>query len=63
MEPIGRQLVWTAKSVRRHFEDHLASVGGTLPTWGILSAIELFQWKTQHELARSLQIEGATLTL
>jgi DNA-binding MarR family transcriptional regulator len=62
MEPIGRQLVFTAKAVSRHFEGRLAEVDGTIPTWAVLSAIELFDWRSQHELARSLQIEGATLT-
>lgn len=54
--------MWTAKAVRRYFEDRLGEAGGSLSTWGVLSALELFHWRTQHELARALQIEGATLT-
>lgn len=60
--PIGLQLANTAKTVSRAFNDALAEGGGTLPIWLILTALRGEQWRTQAELARSLRIEGPTLT-
>lgn len=60
--PIGLQLANTAKVVSRAFNDTLAEAGGTLPVWLILTALRGEQWRTQAELARSLRIEGPTLT-
>jgi MarR family transcriptional regulator for hemolysin len=33
-----------------------------MPTWFILSNLLGTEWRTQHELARALHIEGPTLT-
>ena len=60
--PIGLQLAHSAKHVGRAFNDALAGVGGSMPTWFILSSLQGEAWRTQHELARALRIEGPTLT-
>jgi MarR family transcriptional regulator, transcriptional regulator for hemolysin len=60
--PIGLQLANTAKSVSRAFNAALAEAGGSLPIWLILTSLRGEQWRTQLELARSLGIEGPTLT-
>jgi MarR family transcriptional regulator for hemolysin len=59
---VGRQLALTAKAVAQAFNSALADAGGSIPVWLILSALERDRWRTQHELAGSLGIEGATLT-
>ena len=38
-EPLGKQLVFTAKAVREAFEEALARAGGSLGTWVVLSAL------------------------
>jgi MarR family transcriptional regulator for hemolysin len=48
--------------VGRAFNDALAEVGGSVPTWLILTSLEGGAWRTQLELARALDIEGPTLT-
>jgi MarR family transcriptional regulator for hemolysin len=60
--PIGLQLAHSAKHVGRAFNDALAEVGGSMPMWFILSNLKGDAWRTQHELARALRIEGPTLT-
>ena len=60
--PIGLQLAHSAKHVGRAFNDALAEVGGSVPTWFILTSLKGDEWRTQHELARALRIEGPTLT-
>jgi MarR family transcriptional regulator, transcriptional regulator for hemolysin len=60
--PIGLQLANTAKTVSRAFNAALAEAGGSLPIWLVLTALRGEQWRTQLELARSLGIEGPTLT-
>jgi MarR family transcriptional regulator, transcriptional regulator for hemolysin len=60
--PIGLQLARTAKTVSRAFSDALAAVGGSVPTWLILTSLNGESWPAQHQLARSLGIEGPTLT-
>jgi MarR family transcriptional regulator for hemolysin len=60
--PIGLQLAHSAKHVGRAFNDALAEVGGSMPTWFILTNLEGEEWRTQHDLARALRIEGPTLT-
>ena len=60
--PIGLQLAHSAKHVARAFNDALADVGGSMPMWFILSNLKGDEWRTQHELARALRIEGPTLT-
>ena len=60
--PVGLHLAATAKAVSRAFNAALAEAGGSLPMWLILTSLRGEQWRTQHELARSLGIEGPTLT-
>jgi MarR family transcriptional regulator for hemolysin len=60
--PIGLQLAHSAKHVGRAFNDALAEIGGSVPTWFILTNLKGDEWRTQHELARALRIEGPTLT-
>src|SRR5262245_48292993 len=60
--PIGLQLAHSAKHVGRAFNDALAGVGGSMPMWFILTNLAGGEWRTQHELARALHIEGPTLT-
>jgi MarR family transcriptional regulator, transcriptional regulator for hemolysin len=60
--PIGLQLAHSAKHVGRAFNDALAEVGGSVSTWFILTNLKGDEWRTQHELARALRIEGPTLT-
>jgi MarR family transcriptional regulator for hemolysin len=60
--PIGLQLAHTSKSVSRAFGDALAEVGGSVPTWLILTSLMAESWPAQHQLARALRIEGPTLT-
>jgi MarR family transcriptional regulator, transcriptional regulator for hemolysin len=60
--PIGLQLARTSKAVSRAFSDALAEVGGSVPTWLILTSLKGEAWPAQHQLARALGIEGPTLT-
>jgi MarR family transcriptional regulator, transcriptional regulator for hemolysin len=60
--PVGLQLARSAKAVGRAFNDALAEVGGSVPTWLILTSLKGQEWPIQVELARSLDIEGPTLT-
>jgi MarR family transcriptional regulator, transcriptional regulator for hemolysin len=60
--PIGLQLAHSAKTVGRAFGDALAEVGGSVPTWLILTNLMGESWPAQHQLARALRIEGPTLT-
>jgi MarR family transcriptional regulator, transcriptional regulator for hemolysin len=60
--PLGLQLATTAKAVSRAFDDALREAGGSLPVWLVLASLHGERWRTQLELARSVGIEGATLT-
>jgi MarR family transcriptional regulator, transcriptional regulator for hemolysin len=60
--PIGLQLAHTSKTVSRAFSDALAEVGGSVPTWLILTHLIGEDWPAQHQLARAMHIEGPTLT-
>jgi MarR family transcriptional regulator for hemolysin len=60
--PIGLQLARASKAVSRAFSDALAGVGGSVPTWLILTSLKGEAWPAQQQLARELGIEGPTLT-
>jgi MarR family transcriptional regulator for hemolysin len=62
VEPIGRQLVFTAKAMRTAFEAALARAGGSLGSWIVLSAIAEVHGMTQAALASHAHLEGATIT-
>jgi MarR family transcriptional regulator, transcriptional regulator for hemolysin len=60
--PIGLQLAISARTVGRAFNDALAAAGGSVPVWLVLTTLRGEDWRTQHELARAVGIEGPTLT-
>jgi DNA-binding MarR family transcriptional regulator len=62
LEPLGRQLVFTAKAMRTAFEAALARAGGSLGSWIVLSAIAETHGMTQAALASHAHLEGATIT-
>ena len=62
VEPLGRQLVFTAKAMREAFEDTLAAAGGSLGTWVVLSALSEIGCMSQAALATHVHLEGATIT-
>ena len=62
VEPLGRQLVFTAKAMREAFEDALTAAGGSLGTWIVLSALSDVGCMNQAALASHLHLEGATIT-
>jgi MarR family transcriptional regulator for hemolysin len=61
-EPIGLQLVRTAKVVSRAFDEALGEVAGTLPVWLILVSLKSQQSGTQRDIAAAVGVEGPTLT-
>jgi MarR family transcriptional regulator, transcriptional regulator for hemolysin len=61
-EPIGLQLIRTARATGRAFEEALGEVGGTLPTWLILVSLKGRQHGAQRQLAEAVGVEGPTLT-
>jgi MarR family transcriptional regulator for hemolysin len=60
--PIGRTLAATAKAVSSAFNAALRAEGGSIPVWLILNSLTHDRWSTQLDLARSLGIEGPTMT-
>jgi MarR family transcriptional regulator, transcriptional regulator for hemolysin len=62
LEPVGRQLVFTAKAMREAFEDALAAAGGSLPSWVVLNALAEVGCLSQAALASHVHLEGATIT-
>ena len=52
----------TSKAVGTAFNAALAEQGGSVPVWLILNSLKHGRWTTQLDLARSLGIEGPTLT-
>jgi MarR family transcriptional regulator for hemolysin len=61
-EPLGRQLVFTAKAMREAFQETLAGAGGSLGTWVVLSALSDVGCVSQAALAGHVHLEGATIT-
>jgi MarR family transcriptional regulator, transcriptional regulator for hemolysin len=62
VEPLGRQLVFTAKAMREAFEHTLTAAGGSLGTWIVLSALSEVGCMSQAALASHVHLEGATIT-
>ena len=61
-ESMGRLLALTSKAVREWFDAHLASRGGSLPMWIVLThAVDHEASPSQRELAARMGIGGATL--
>jgi DNA-binding MarR family transcriptional regulator len=61
-QPLGRDIVFTAKALRTAFEEVLARAGGSLGTWIVLSALSRGGLVPQKVLAGHVHIEGATMT-
>jgi MarR family transcriptional regulator for hemolysin len=61
-EPLGRELVFTAKSMREAFEEALTAAGGSLGTWIVLSTLSDVGCISQTALASHIHLEGATIT-
>ena len=61
-EPIGRDLVFTAKALREAFEDVMARAGGSLGTWIVLNAISAEGFVSHRILASHAHVDGATIT-
>jgi MarR family transcriptional regulator, transcriptional regulator for hemolysin len=62
INPIGLQLVRTARTVSRAFDDALAAAGGSLPQWLILVSLKGRVHGAQRTLAEAVGVEGPTLT-
>ena len=62
MTPIGLHLFTSAKAVRRAFDQVLADAGGSIPMWLVLTNLKAADWRSQHNLAGAVGIEGPTLT-
>src|SRR5215212_10395607 len=62
LEPIGRLLTRTAKTLSRSFDATLAERGGSLPTWLVLLSLTGEQHGSQRSIAAEIGVEGPTLT-
>lgn len=60
--PIGITVAATAKALSRAFDDALAAVGGSTPTWLVLRAVMSTEAGTQGQLAASVGVRQPTLT-
>ena len=60
--PLGVAVTATAKALSRAFDDALAAVGGSTPTWLVLRAVKSADAATQGELAATVGISQPTLT-
>jgi MarR family transcriptional regulator for hemolysin len=61
-EPIGLELARTAKAVSRAFDDALAELGASLPTWLVLVSLVAGRHGAQRDLAEAVGVEGPTLS-
>jgi MarR family transcriptional regulator, transcriptional regulator for hemolysin len=61
-QPLGRQLVFTAKALRDAFEETLHAAGGSLGTWVVLNCLSDEGLISQTALAGHMHVEGATIT-
>jgi MarR family transcriptional regulator for hemolysin len=60
--PIGVLVGRTAKGLSRAFDNALAAVGGSTPTWLVLQAVMSTEVATQGELATAVGVRQPTLT-
>lgn len=60
--PIGRHIHWVARLLQKAFNEALEEAGGSQPVWLVLLSVKSKEYETQLELARSVGIEGPTLT-
>jgi MarR family transcriptional regulator, transcriptional regulator for hemolysin len=61
-QPIGILVARTGKVLDRAFDDALAAVGGTRPTWLVLLAVKAGSGHTQSGIAERVGISGPTVT-
>jgi DNA-binding MarR family transcriptional regulator len=61
-EPLGRDLVFTAKEIREAFEDLMERTGGSVGTWIVLNAASDEGFVSQSILASQAHMDGATIT-
>lgn len=61
-EPIGLAVARTGRGLSRAFDDALASAGGSLPTWLVVTALKSGTHTMQRDVATTVGIEDATLT-
>jgi MarR family transcriptional regulator for hemolysin len=62
MEPLARDLVFTAKEIREAFEGEMARAGGSLGIWIVLNAISAEGFVSHRILASHAHVDGATIT-
>jgi MarR family transcriptional regulator for hemolysin len=62
MEPLGRDLVFTAKEIREAFEQAMERAGGSLGIWIVLNAIKATGFVSHSILASHAHVDGATIT-
>jgi MarR family transcriptional regulator, transcriptional regulator for hemolysin len=62
VQPVARQLVFTAKAIRERFEDVLRRNDTSLGTWVVLNAISEQGTVSQRMLAGHVHLDGATMT-
>jgi MarR family transcriptional regulator for hemolysin len=62
MEPLGRDLVFTAKELRESFEREMEGAGGSLGIWIVLNAISAEGFVSHSILASHAHVDGATIT-
>lgn len=60
--PIGLAVTGTAKALSGAFDDALAAVGGSTPTWLVLRAVQATDVGTQGELAAAVGVRPPTLS-
>jgi MarR family transcriptional regulator for hemolysin len=60
--PLGLLVTAAAKALSRAFDDALAAVGGSTPTWLVLRAVQTTEPATQGELAAAVGIRSPTLS-
>jgi MarR family transcriptional regulator for hemolysin len=60
--PIGLLVSATAKALNREFDAALAAVGGSAPTWLVLSSLKTAGHRTQGELAEAVGVRQPTLS-
>ena len=61
-QPIGLQLVRTARTVAAAFDRAMVEAGGSAPIWQVLLLVRSEEWGTQAQMAEAMGITGATLT-
>jgi MarR family transcriptional regulator for hemolysin len=59
---MSRVVALTGKAIREYFEEALGQENASLATWIVMYGIENGASASQRDLAKSLRIEGATLT-